>query len=851
MSSNKKKRQLQQEQQKQNDPEHHEQLQRLEEKRESISRNLTKQFEISEAEDKNPLLRSESSKETEQRNSKEEQHELSMDALQDCHDNVNHDTEQQQYELTMEALQVSSDIDNPTQLEDDLELISQKIVSLVVDSKPISLSSGSTDNLNDELALSESQSSSTNAENQVLVVRHIPINVKEALNQENISLNLTNSTQADDMDKTYQMTEDEHEDEDNEEENSTEEEEVITISDTSGSHNEPESDVMTTSSIPSSSLLLPSLTDNKAERVAAFLRDVSIERRNMLEQGQLHVNDTVDQLLDNADIDQIQETLIKSKQIAAADTESMTADGDEDEITPKPIMDREKRLKALESLVTEDENGSLRANTNINRTIENAYERGLEETPRNCKAFDKTESNLNFSISDLVETPKISDKFRFVATPNRKNNSRCLADIETEENTVENINESLQLAYKDPLITPVNQNENEEIVTTPQNKNNSRCLADIETEENTLQSTNKSVKQANENISNTLNQVDEECKTPDRNNPHRLANDDTLANSTVVDIAKAISQIYDYTPIIPKNSYKIRQNSPISSLRSTPHSSKDVSIIDSSTERNVTAPEESIVISETDNESIDQNEAIDSDDNKKLSSSFHKNKDSSISENSDNDCDGDGQMSQLKMSMGSISISAKINIKIHVQSSTSTDGDPSDDNDDETKLKTIKDKSLIEENSSKEQEELAQELTEESEGFNHSSASTNSSADNISPETCNQMQRKTVDENVLVCSNKSCESPEVIVDEKFLTEAEKLLTQLYGKSWQTPDVMRTLKRTSQSGEKKSNNSNNSSQKVVKNVKTLKAQKSVKNSVVEESILDDFSICKLDDFFCFL
>ncbi|XP_052856271.1 germ cell nuclear acidic protein isoform X1 [Drosophila gunungcola] len=38
-------------------------------------------------------------------------------------------------------------------------------------------------------------------------------------------------------------------------------------------------------------------------------------------------------------------------------------------------------------------------------------------------------------------------------------------------------------------------------------------------------------------------------------------------------------------------------------------------------------------------------------------------------------------------------------------------------------------------------------------------------------------------------------------DEQFLTQAEKLLNQLYGKSWQTPDVIRTLKRSSGSGRK--------------------------------------------------
>ena len=106
------------------------------------------------------------------------------------------------------------------------------------------------------------------------------------------------------------------------------------------------------------------------------------------------------------------------------------------------------------------------------------------------------------------------------------------------------------------------------------------------------------------------------------------------------------------------------------------------------------------------------------------------------------------------------------------------------------------------------------------------------------------MQRRTiVSENALVCSDKSPDSPEVVEDEKFLTEAEKLLTQLYGESWQTPEVIRTLKRTSQTGDRKSNNPETSSFKIPDNGGNLKNQKSVNKSVAEESVLDDFSMCK--------
>ncbi|EDX00938.2 uncharacterized protein LOC6523958 [Drosophila yakuba] len=72
-------------------------------------------------------------------------------------------------------------------------------------------------------------------------------------------------------------------------------------------------------------------------------------------------------------------------------------------------------------------------------------------------------------------------------------------------------------------------------------------------------------------------------------------------------------------------------------------------------------------------------------------------------------------------------------------------------------------------------------------------------------------------------------------DEQFLTHAEKLLNQLYGKSWQTPDVIRTLKRSSGSGGKKAPLRPRNIQATA--VTTAKKKK----PRPDESVLGDFSI----------
>ncbi|XP_001354739.2 uncharacterized protein Gcna [Drosophila pseudoobscura] len=79
-------------------------------------------------------------------------------------------------------------------------------------------------------------------------------------------------------------------------------------------------------------------------------------------------------------------------------------------------------------------------------------------------------------------------------------------------------------------------------------------------------------------------------------------------------------------------------------------------------------------------------------------------------------------------------------------------------------------------------------------------------------------------------------------DEQFLTQAEKLLNQLYGKSWQTPDVIRTLKRSSGSGGKTAplKSRNFKIPTAATTVKKKKERPAPRVQRLEESVLADFS-----------
>ncbi|KAM7357156.1 germ cell nuclear acidic peptidase isoform 2-T2 [Cochliomyia hominivorax] len=845
LSSNKKKQQHQQQHQ-QNEPEQQEEiLKRQQEKRDIISRDISKQFELENKEnlqksEENPLLRSESSKDTEYEYVKGND------------------------ETTMDPLEVSQDYDNSTQLENDVDLLSQQIASMVVEPKAISLSSGSMENLNIELvSTTESQPSSTSDVDKIHIVHNIPINVKEAVEQDTMTLQLTSSSDENDFAKTVEMTdfEDEVEEEGNKEEDDgdvEDESEAITISDTSESNYEQQTyqDVMATSSLPSTSLTssnleLPCLADDKAERVAAFLRDVSIERRAMIEQGQLVLNDTVDRILDNKEIDKIQETLAKSRQIATADTESMTPDVDNEEVTPKALLEREKRLKALEEAVEKEEE------TNKSDILTEDDSEGDKQSNHNVHrlANDETQDNSIMSYLDQEKTPKPPSK-------NDENEAYRLAHDETQCNTEYFLNEA-EISKTPKSHFNTKNREIEEIA---------HRLANMETESNT-------------EVSKT-SYIEDSPNENKESNPHRLANDDTMANSVLTDIQQQ-SLVYNYTQdyTTPKktgstvNNNETMDNSHIS-IHSTPVSLADAgspkndtfnSVINSSTKLNGTAPEHSITILETDEESVEHKSPPkdEQSDDKKLSNSFHR--DDSIESS---ECDD--QISKIQMSMANINISAKINIKIHIPNTTSTETSEDDQNYESDGRRSLESNKLpeveTEINSEKRSVNSKQSLqsNDHSIGSNDYSKESNDQIikSNKPDNLCNQLKYKAAKEKLYSPNkssefrndisdsdnksyesmnkssdspNKSSDSVEIVGDPKFLTEAEKLLTQLYGKSWQTPDVMKTLKRSSQSGEKKSNTGSKSSSKKKNDLKNLKGDKSNNKSKVEESILDDFSI----------
>ncbi|XP_030245234.1 polycomb protein Asx isoform X1 [Drosophila navojoa] len=122
--------------------------------------------------------------------------------------------------------------------------------------------------------------------------------------------------------------------------------------------------------------------------------------------------------------------------------------------------------------------------------------------------------------------------------------------------------------------------------------------------------------------------------------------------------------------------------------------------------------------------------------------------------------------------VSSISISARINIKIHIPTLDSSSEVEQSIIDTTPTSKEPPD--LCQQKEQKEQEmENEQEHDREKE----------------------QEQEQQQDRECSVLGSDASE------DEQFLTQAEKLLNQLYGKSWQTPDVIRTLKRSSGSGGK--------------------------------------------------
>lgn len=163
--------------------------------------------------------------------------------------------------------------------------------------------------------------------------------------------------------------------------------------------------------------------------------------------------------------------------------------------------------------------------------------------------------------------------------------------------------------------------------------------------------------------------------------------------------------------------------------------------------------------------------------------------------------------------VSSINISAKINIKIHIPNMDSSSAES--EHSDQSYVQAAPSSEARAEPQQQdrvEQQQLQQE--------------------------CEQQQEQ----------ERSVLSGDASEDEQFLTQAEKLLNQLYGKSWQTPDVIRTLKRSSGSGGKAAPAPAAAIDRtpLTEIRRQPKAQRAaattVKKGAQNESALGDFSIC---------
>uniref|UniRef100_A0A0A1X4E5 Acidic repeat-containing protein n=1 Tax=Zeugodacus cucurbitae TaxID=28588 RepID=A0A0A1X4E5_ZEUCU len=236
-------------------------------------------------------------------------------------------------------------------------------------------------------------------------------------------------------------------------------------------------------------------------------------------------------------------------------------------------------------------------------------------------------------------------------------------------------------------------------------------------------------------------------------------------------------------------------------------------------------PEDSVIISETSSEDLNSPSV----NNSNCSSE-------EIVTNNSNQTDAESNQSlPPQISIGNINISAKINIKISI-----------------SQLDSLEDDSANNESSSAEESNRVNE--------NYKSITPNSLASNneVFNTPCNEQKqhrgRANPDDSIASNNNNEENSDEGELDVNFLTHAERLLNQIYGKAWKTPDVIRTLKRTSRTPK---NTDSTQSPKSTDKVSSFQERKSkspntVNTSVgkkldqsVAESALDDFSIFRRD------
>uniref|UniRef100_A0A1I8NNV2 SprT-like domain-containing protein n=1 Tax=Stomoxys calcitrans TaxID=35570 RepID=A0A1I8NNV2_STOCA len=939
LSSNKKHKKAQQDREEE-DGDNQENLPSADQgKRQSASRNLLEQLSQEMADllpHRNPLLRSDSSNEQ-----SDEQNDTRLPEIYETMDPLN-------------VTEDESDLDenSPEALPNlDVDALSQKISALDIVAQPISLSSScssSVVNINEvtQLVSTESQRSSMGEVKAFKTIVELP--VKKVFKKEVISITPNSKIKHCEARNDYEMTEDEDEGDENDSD------EVITISDSSvsGGATENQSQAEDPSQMAMSTVhnikgTLAALSPDKQERLAAFLKDVSIEQRNLLENGRISLDD-----FEEIDI------LVKARRIATADTESVTPEGDDEEedMAIKSLRERQERLKALtnsaEDKVRNDNSKCMASDeTQDNSSMEDlkmspsqqkfGTREDNEKTPQNNRAqrMASAETQNNSEIYDNLETTTNSTEHD-MADKNIKQTVRRMASAETEENTIVTEINATKLTEETSPMTPKNYDE------TPRNQ--LRRLASAETEENTMMTemnfknsfntpkngrgnTPRSVIRKMACAKTEDNTLVKEMglserpsdsdlhKTPAKNDgkksllespgtSKRIAQYDTEINTcltatTTPDSRKGLpnlandeTQLNTPESTLPSPDLKHRQmniaeadtenndsivvlSSPemVNPRRRLETSYDSNSSVYSSSRNNNSAPEHSITILETEDEEEEDREnrepksSPQSNDNNKLSNSFHN--DDKSGDSDDDISDLDEQISQIQLSMANINISAKINIKIHITDSTETseDGDSSDRQ--HPRRMTIESAPQEQENSSKDSSDHQQSALEVEEGRLQVNAKTPkgnnrknttsqppgghspsaevsndgmTSNDNRTPKLTNFAKGKVVKNAASPSPTKSGAIVEEDDGVQFAL-AQKLLNQIYGNSWQTPDVIRTLKRTSGSGEKSLTKIRDSSKKSQTQSKPKdNATKgdtilTTATSVTEESVLGDFSM----------
>ncbi|XP_018800622.1 PREDICTED: probable basic-leucine zipper transcription factor D [Bactrocera latifrons] len=233
---------------------------------------------------------------------------------------------------------------------------------------------------------------------------------------------------------------------------------------------------------------------------------------------------------------------------------------------------------------------------------------------------------------------------------------------------------------------------------------------------------------------------------------------------------------------------------------------------------NVDLPEDSVIISETSSEDM--------------------NIPSVNTSNSSGKCnrtDEQNQSSPPPISIGNINISAKINIKISI-----------------SQLESLEDESVNNDSNSEE------ECNRVNENSKNVTTTVLASKDQAFDTPCNEQKQhksSTNPSDSIVNSNNNEEnSDEEEPDVNFLTHAERLLTQVYGKAWKTPEVIRTLKRTSRTPKKMDSTQSPQTSNKQSSFKETESEshnlvnttgRNKMNQSVVESALDDFSIFRRD------